>query len=178
MQIDDVGSGVLLHHPVTDGVHEVGLAEPDATVDEQGVVVRIVRIGGHVHRSGSGHLVGLAFDEVLEGELSTQPRLHEPPAVVVRLGCRRCDRLTIESGGWTSTPNLYDDVQCRGINSLNYFLDVVEEVVGDPISHIRVRGQEAQPSAVLHRMQRPNPCVELLRRQIGFQTRKAAFPDR
>ena len=49
-------------------MHQVSLAQPDAAIDEQGVV-RPARILGDLVSGGAGELVALALDEVREGEV-------------------------------------------------------------------------------------------------------------
>jgi len=46
---------------------QVGLAKPGATVDEQWVV-GATRIVGDLNRGSAGQIVGLADDQIVEGE--------------------------------------------------------------------------------------------------------------
>ena len=64
--VEDPGLGLPLAHAVGDGLHQVGLAEPGGTVDEERVVGLARRLGDGVGRGGR-ELVGLADDEGVEG---------------------------------------------------------------------------------------------------------------
>ncbi|MCY1496719.1 hypothetical protein D9M68_306600 [compost metagenome] len=71
MQVDHLGIRILLQQMVTHSVHQVGLAEADAAIEEQRVVA-VLRIVGHLPGGCASQLVGLALDEVLEGEGTVQ----------------------------------------------------------------------------------------------------------
>ena len=69
-EVDDAGVGVGLPHLPGDRLHEVGLAEADAAVEEQRVEGDRAALGhalGDAARGGVGELVRLADDEVVEG---------------------------------------------------------------------------------------------------------------
>ena len=61
---------------VTDGLHEMRLAETHAAVDEQRVV-GAARILGHLHGRGLGELVALAFHEPAEGEIGIEANTYD-----------------------------------------------------------------------------------------------------
>lgn len=63
--VNDAGAGVFLEHAVADGVHEVGFAEADGAVDEEGVVGAGGGFGDGLG-GGVGKLVVDADDEALE----------------------------------------------------------------------------------------------------------------
>ena len=71
VQVHRAGVGTTAGDHVTDGVHEVGLAQAHATVDEQRVVGG-TGVLAHLHRGGLGQLVGLAFHEGIEGEVGIE----------------------------------------------------------------------------------------------------------
>jgi len=71
VQIDHGGIGIVIDDHVADRMHQVGLAEPHATVDEQRVVAP-AGIFGHLHGGGASELVGLALDEGVEGEVGIE----------------------------------------------------------------------------------------------------------
>jgi hypothetical protein len=59
--------GLVGQQPVAHRVHQVGLAQADAAVDEQRVV-QLARHAGHVHGRGARHAVGRALDQGVESE--------------------------------------------------------------------------------------------------------------
>ena len=67
MQVDHLGIGVLLQQMVAHRMHQVGLAEADAAIEEQRVVAMLGVVRDLPGR-GACQLVRFAFDEVLEGE--------------------------------------------------------------------------------------------------------------
>ncbi len=76
VQVEHAGVGLVLEQLVAHGVHQVGLAQAHAAVDEQRVVHR-ARRAGHVQRRGAGHLVGAAGHQGVEGERRVEPvRVH------------------------------------------------------------------------------------------------------
>ena len=56
---------------VADGLHEVGLAEADAAVDEEGVIDARAGFGDGLG-GGMGEAVGLADDEIVEGVVAVE----------------------------------------------------------------------------------------------------------
>ena len=65
--------GIVLLHLPGDRVHQVGLAEADAAIEEQRVERHRSAVG-HAPRRGMGELVRLADDEILEGEARIERR--------------------------------------------------------------------------------------------------------
>ena len=65
--IEDSARRTGLHHPVADGVEQVGLAKPRSAIDEQRVVGATRRLSNRLG-SGERHPVRLRGDEGLEGE--------------------------------------------------------------------------------------------------------------
>ena len=180
VQVNDVHVHVALDHPVADGVHEVGLAEPRPTIDEQRIVLGIAGIRRDLHRSGSSHLVGLAFDKVLEREFRSQSRCGK---VVDAGACRRrSDRRTVHPVAAACrrrpAPDLYGHIRRGGLASPDDLPDYVQEVSAHPVPDELIRRQQAQDGAVLDRVQRANPGVELFRCEIDFETIEAVFPGR
>ena len=68
VHVGDARFAVTLLDQVADGVHEVGLAEADAAVDEQRVI-GAAGIVGDLQGGGLGEVVALALDESVEGEV-------------------------------------------------------------------------------------------------------------
>jgi hypothetical protein len=76
VQVQHAGVGLVAQQLVADRVHQVGLAEAHAAVDEQRVVHRAGR-AGHVQGGGARHLVGAAGHQGVEGERGVEPvRVH------------------------------------------------------------------------------------------------------
>ncbi|MNO77072.1 hypothetical protein D3C76_681690 [compost metagenome] len=67
MQVDHLGIRILLQQVVTHSMHQVSLAEADATIEEQRVVT-MLEVVRHLPGCGASQLVRFAFDEILEGE--------------------------------------------------------------------------------------------------------------
>src|SRR3546814_8556421 len=80
---DVCSSDLVLAHQVAGGVHQVGLAQAGAAIQQQRVV-GTTGIGRHLHRGGLAQLVRLALDEGLEGVVRVQ--------VVVERRCWRGGR--------------------------------------------------------------------------------------
>ncbi len=66
-QIDDGAAGLAFPDVPGDGVHEVGLAEADAAIQEQRIERHVLGLR-HSAGGGVGELVRLAHDELIEGE--------------------------------------------------------------------------------------------------------------
>ena len=60
--------GIALLELVRDRMHQMGLAQTDAAVDEQRVV-GLARVAGDLNGGRLGELVALALDEAVEGEI-------------------------------------------------------------------------------------------------------------
>ncbi|MNE19232.1 hypothetical protein D3C81_1215800 [compost metagenome] len=71
MQVHHLGIRVLLEQVVTHSVHQVGFTQAHTAVQEQRVVAMLGVVGNLPGRS-AGQLVGLTFDEVLEGKGAVQ----------------------------------------------------------------------------------------------------------
>jgi hypothetical protein len=67
VDVENFGVGPVLQQLVAHGVHQVGLAQADAAVDEQRVV-QMPRHAGHMHGGGARHAVGRALHQGVEGE--------------------------------------------------------------------------------------------------------------
>ncbi|MNT68621.1 hypothetical protein D3C72_2068690 [compost metagenome] len=71
MQIDDLGIGILLQQVIAHRMHQVSLAQAHAAIEEQRVVT-MLGIVRHLPGRSTGQLVGLALDEIVEGEGTVQ----------------------------------------------------------------------------------------------------------
>ena len=64
--VQDPGGGIVFLHRVADGVHEMGLAQAHAPIEEQGII-GMARGLGHRLGGGVGYPVGVAHHEGIEG---------------------------------------------------------------------------------------------------------------
>ena len=71
MHVDHPRRRIALDHQIADGVHEMGLAETDAAVDEQRIV-GAGRVVADLRRGGARELVRFTLDKILEGEFRLQ----------------------------------------------------------------------------------------------------------
>ena len=60
MDVENFGIGLVFQQFAANGVHQMGLAQTDAAIDEQWVV-HVPRRGRHVHGGGARHAVGGAL---------------------------------------------------------------------------------------------------------------------
>ena len=74
VHISDPRLGVLLEHGVTDGVHQMRLAQANTPVNKQRVI-RFTRVFAHLGGRGLGELVALSLDKGVERERRIEPRL-------------------------------------------------------------------------------------------------------
>ncbi|MNZ99281.1 hypothetical protein D3C78_1186000 [compost metagenome] len=65
MDVENFGVRLVGQQLVAHGMHQMGLAQADAAVDEQRVVQMPGR-AGDMHRGRSGHAVGRTFDQGVE----------------------------------------------------------------------------------------------------------------
>ena len=66
----------------------------------------------------------------------------------------------------------------RGYELLDELADTLGAVLVDPVDDVAIRGQQPQRFALLDSLQRPNPGVEMLFRQLGFEPVQALVPER
>ena len=74
VDVENLGIGLVGQQLVAHRVHQVGLAQTDAAVDEERVV-QLPRRPRHVHGRGPRHAVGRALHQGVEGERRVQPGL-------------------------------------------------------------------------------------------------------
>ena len=163
---------------VADRVHQMGFAQADAAVDEQRVVsaARILRdlIGRRARQ-----LVALAFDEIGEGEIRIQPAAEHrgrfaggAGAAIVLDGHGRSQG----TGRGARTYFQHDRRSRLGAHGIDQLGNPAGHIFVDPVDHEPIRREQTQDAAVLDRLQRPDPRVELLLRQFGFQLPETAMP--
>jgi hypothetical protein len=91
VDVENLGLWTVGQQVVADGVHQVGLAQADAAVNEQRVV-ELAQAAGHVHCSGARHAVGRTFHQRGKGQRGVQPGLGAA-------GCRHLGRRQIRQFG-------------------------------------------------------------------------------
>ena len=64
-----------------------------------------------------------------------------------------------------------------GTSSTHDLTDAVGAVLAHPVDDVAVRSEQTQESIVLDRLQRPDPGVEVLFRQLGFEPAEALIPE-
>ncbi len=85
MDVENFGVGLVLQQAVAHGMHQVGLAQAHAAVDEE----RVVQVPGRardVHGGGPRHAVGRALHQGLEGECGVEARAERRGRGFVRRG--------------------------------------------------------------------------------------------
>ena len=165
--------GIGRNDQIADGLHQVGLAEPHAPVDEQRVVAA-ARVAPDLQRRGARQLVALALDEAIERERRVQPAA-ERRSARGRASLRLCDgRFAANCGPCTDLDyNLAARSVLRPPRP-----NLLEAVAFHPIDYEAIRREQTQQGAALHRLQRPNPRVELLLRQLRLEHACAVVPKR
>ena len=187
--------------PVGNRMHEMGLAEADPAIEEQRVV-GATRILGDLQCRRPRHLVALAFDEILEGELRVDPRTDRLRRLAA--ACRRTGRqlsLDDRTGGTEPAspagscgrrvlgPGAARRLRIRPAANLeSHFdwllrklagecLDAGQHVVPQPFDDESVGSVQAQPMPLLDRLHRPQPHAELRGRHFGLQRPQAVGPQ-
>ena len=139
-----------------DGMHQMGLAEPDPAIEEQRVEGHGARLGDAL-RCGMGELVRLADDEILEGEARIERRAHilrgegggrvgasrfrasvrplGPPSAPTAAGTRSAaEVLGLHRLGPAAVDHEFDAAD-SGIGGLPEGADALGIMLGDPVAH-------------------------------------------
>jgi len=165
-------------------MHEVGLAEADTAVDEQGVV-GAPGILSDLQRSGAAELIRFALDEGLEGEVAVEVVLDRrqmtlaglPRGLVRRsLGGRDRGRDGASAAHLAAHLELHL-VRSLGVQALQDFVDARQEVRAYPVDDEAIGGKQLQHVLVQLRLEGANPGVELLLGEFTLELRQAAVPD-
>ncbi|MDT4849219.1 hypothetical protein FQZ97_833340 [compost metagenome] len=90
VDVENLGLWTIGQQVVADGVHQVGLAQADAAVDEQRVV-ELAQAARHVHGGGARHAVGRALHQGGKRQRRVQARLR--PARCRHFGRREIGQL-------------------------------------------------------------------------------------
>jgi hypothetical protein len=176
VNVRDARALVAAADHVADRVHQMRLAQADAAVDEQRVV-STARILGDLHGRGARQLVALALDEAREGEVGVQPAAEQRGQV---LGLRTA-ALDSDSrrghGGQRPRTDLQHDRRGRlGADGIDELGNPPDDVLIHPIDDEPVRREQPQGAAVLDRLERANPRVELRLRQFRLELSQTAPP--
>ncbi|MND98340.1 hypothetical protein D3C80_906880 [compost metagenome] len=219
MQVDHLGIRVLLQQVVAHRMHQVGLAEADAAIQEQRVVA-VLGVVGHLPGGGARQLVRLALDEVLEGEGAVQVAgvfqaaldlhgalgTHQRRALHFghRLGRRRFGaghravgrrrfkhrrgrhlghlrrgggRRRARGSGTLAADQQGQRRRLAVAALAHQFEQATDVFLVDPVEHETVGRVHAQLVAVRLDLQRTDPGVELLGRQLVAQNLHALLPQ-
>ncbi len=186
MHVDDFGVFLAFLDGIANGVQQVGLAQAGAAIEEQRVI-SATRIVGHLTGRRTGQLVGLTFDEILEGVV------HVGVALVVRLGLgfrlafpalvrviHRIDTTRRRSGDRDGMGTI-TDVKTQGgsIGSAQLVDDAVDPdqvLVAYPVQNEAIRCIQGQSIVTQLRLKRPDPHAEFCRGQLILQPVKALLP--
>ena len=71
VDVENLAAGLVCQQAVAHGMHQVGLAQTNAAIDEKRVV-QMPRHGGNVHGSGTRHAVGGALYQGLESQQAVE----------------------------------------------------------------------------------------------------------
>ena len=175
VHVGDARLGIALLHQVRDGVHEMGLAQPDAAVQEQRVV-GAAGIFRDLERGRLGELVALALDEGGEAEVGIEPRADHQPlgAAHVHGQGGRADALRRDARADLDR----DDGRIAGAFVAQQLADAGQQVGVDPVDCEAVRRQKLQRAVTFHGLQRADPRIELLLGELCLQRADAACPKR
>ncbi len=151
-------------------MHQMGFAQAGTAIDEQRVV-DLTDIVRHRDRRRPRQLVGLAFDEALEGE-----GLVQKIGLVLFLG-----RTLTQSRRFDGRRFLRADLEMHRQRRIRKFVDRVfddrKKVLLDVVDDETVGGEQLQLAVGLHRLQRPDPGTEIRARDFVFQFGQAVVPN-
>ena len=171
----------LLGKMIADGMHQVGLAQADAAVDEKRVVGN-ARVLGDLDGSGAGELVGLAGDEAVEGEPAVEPRaLEGRRRFTARCGGRRGTGRRRHVAHRGVEVACQDELQGKRAAARfgRHSLDFPGEALAHQFQHetVRRRQNEGLRFVGFFGRERANPGVELLCGEFLLQSAQARFPE-
>ena len=189
VQVDHPGLGIGIEDGVTDGVHQVGLAEPDTAVDEQRVVGD-PRVVADLDGGRPGDLVGLALDEGIEGKLRVQAALPAPLRASLRDGQGAAVSPALPASGRRGvSPAVRASARARVPTSKRQAGDGPLAQVGaelqelllivltDPVADEAVGGEQMKLAIGLGGLEGQDPGVELRRVEVALEQFDAFLPD-
>ena len=196
----------LLQQLVAHRLQQVRLAQADAAIDEQRVVLD-AGLARHMQRGGARHAVGRAFDQVVESAVAVQPRIVLRGVADWQLvGCQYRNRygqvrhrcrggmargsLLLLACGLDHGGACHRRARGAGGNRqldrhravgqlFQHHFHALQELAADPVQLEAVGDLDHQPVAVgvRARQQRLEPGVELLRRHFLGQHVHAGVPQ-
>jgi hypothetical protein len=201
VDVTDPRLGIVLHQAVADGLDQVGLAQADTAIDEQGVVA-VTGIVGHLQGGGARQVIGLAGHEGIEGEQGVEARFVDGrrffgfrgggsgglarglfPGLLGgdRLGRRRRVDGAASLGGFLAQAALVGNNQGNrwrlGKETAGEQIDLRKKFVAHPLGHEPVgRAHDDAAGRGFHR-QGLDPGVELLGVQRTLEMGEAMAPE-
>ena len=160
--------GIVLENVIADSLDEVGLSQPDAAINEEGVV-RCWMLG-HLKATCAGELVGLAGHEGVEGKPGIEARLLAA-ASRHRLGFRSVGDSCCAGrrGIYRRVGDDKSEAQRAPNRDRGKLLDAARKAVLDPLQNKAVGRDQAQSFSGQLEPKRTNPGVELLLRQLALK---------
>ena len=159
----------MLKHQVASRLHQMCLAKPHTAIDEKRVIGR-TRVLADLPRRRSRQLIGFPLHMTVEAEVRIQSPDDRPEL------CRHL------RPRWHHTPTTADSAlmladlhryrQAGGAAVLRRELsDTFHKPILNPLHYKAVGCQQPQRLRIVDCLQWPDPCVELLRRELLFQVR-------
>jgi hypothetical protein len=174
MNVADLRGRIVGEDLVADRLDQVCLPEPDAAINEQGVVRS--RIVGDLHARRARELVGLAGDESGEGERRIDAGL--------LAASRRCGTGVRRDRGDSrgrhalgAVGNDQPQSQRSADRDRGQLLDAPGKPLLDPLQYKTVGGDQPQLITGDFQPQRTNPGIELLLRQLLLERFQAGLPE-
>ncbi len=168
-------------------VHEMGLAQADAAVDEQRVV-SLAGIAGHLDRGRLGELVALSLDEGIEGEIRVDAAAHDdgrhPPCSRRGLHAigHRGRRVAARRAGIRrpgTGAHIQHEIRRRAVREgMQKLSNPRQRIFTQPLDDVAIRRQQANLPFNFNGLQRPHPGVELLHREFALEHTQTAVPQR
>jgi len=141
-----------------DRMHQMGLAQPDAAIKEQGIEGDRAALG-HPARGGMGQLIGLADDEAGKGEARIERRAGQVGLVGLRTrGTARARRRHIANRNRTGGGNLKFHPLDGQAGAHQVMMDLLGEIAHHPVAHeIRRHLEPGDTAFQLGQFQRFDP---------------------
>ena len=125
---------------------------------------------------GAGELVAFALDKIRKREQRVQPRHHRLTGLIGRCAGSR-GRWGGSPGGRDSRADLKNHLGLR-VGVVDDLENSLQVMALNPVNHKAIRRQKPQHRAIINSLERSNPGVELLLRQLCLQDARALVPKR